>query len=213
MKKIILTVCVSIMVLLTTVMFIGCSAPNGYIKYGESPIYFEGQFPDDSINFEYHLHYQFKEENGNSWRIRQIYFSYKEERYYLYPTDRTGWKNEDEIFCTPLQSMTGGKFLVFNSSDTEIGAFYDQQKEDNHSVNFSYPKILFDEKYLYYEFKKRIFIGRFSISSEGRGNSYYKYEYYRFNLEIGENESVSLATFFEKLHAIDNRATLRKGKK
>lgn len=173
---------ITALLLVTVMVFFGC-APKGF---GQIPIEYNGS---------YFLHQQFPQLNiANSigGPMGDLYFPYN-----------------GEIFTLKRESISGGtlwdwncKFSVY-SDVGKIGDFvlYEQVQ---------YDAIFLDENYLYYglrevKYKKYFDLPHGKISTAG----YFKYLFYRFDLEKGQNENINVNQFYDKLHIYHSRAILK----
>lgn len=175
-----------------------CGVPEGYRDYGIQLIDYDG-----SGYGTFFLDSQFSNENSSfsELAVDKLYFSYNETLYYV------AGSGGEEFY----EFRLCGNYSVYKDDGKEqIGAFVFIEKNKNTKMIAIYDAIFLSEKYLYYGFKKCLDKKKFVISPDGFAltHTYYKNEFYRFDLDTGENESVSLGVFFEKLQAVDSTATL-----
>ena len=198
-KKIVIWVSVSLafMLLFTGVFFAFINAripPKGYSKYN-SPISY-------GLYTSYTLGQQFPDINPPpSVKTDKQYFLYKGELHYVKAQDsESGVRIPNFSAFKDTGNKRIGDFIIFGE---EWGT---EKKRIYYDATFLY------DSYLYYGLNRTVYKTYYKFTPEGFKHKkvYYKYEYYRFDLETGKNQEISLDIFFEKLHEINNNVWLNK---
>lgn len=116
-------------------------------------------------------------------------FTYTDDKYYL---------------IKPSWPTTGTKSIYKEAGTHEkIGNHVDVRKKCKKS-GFIFKEPFLYGDYLYYYFKI-IHFKRFGMSDWiWLDNRYIRYEFYKFGLQTGENEDITLKEFVEALHAVYN---------
>jgi len=164
--------------------------PKGYGRH--TPILHISHFSDDSTGrgeANVSIIEQFPELNSSYKANNGIQFMYKEQVYYVEP-ERKGLTHEFNNYYT-----------VFQDDRSELGSFIKPLIEYE-GVNWYCGTTFLDDNYLYYSYRKHM-LGKETL---GFGEwtfivrkQFYRYEFYRFDLETGENESIGVELMFEKL--------------
>jgi len=183
------------LIVITSITLTGCRQeriPNGY--GGPPPIIREGG------SNTFFIHHQFAGINANfvTSATVNLYFEFDSELHFVKAEGSTLWRQD-------------ATFTVYRESDDkELGSFvYIESGASASRVSF-HDFIFLSGDYLYYGFRRARDVRRWRWVGEGMAIpalinvTYFRYEHYRFNLRTGENQSVTLENFFNKLYAIDD---------
>ena len=173
------------------IFLIGCaSAPEGYVaarnapiinSQSKSPISFgiRTQFPDL-------VSYYDKE------TAQGEHFLYNEELYYF--GNAPAGKEPSTYSFSIYKLGENDEFDNFGSLISSIDS-----EADRHAINISF----LEGQYIYYQCRATYDV-KYSVpiptaGGPYGGGSYYKYAFYRFDMETAKNESIKLELLFEKL--------------
>jgi len=170
----------------------GLGLPWGYKKYTEGRVNFYPINSNDKGK-SVSLRNQFEDENPNHIS-NSVNFLYDKERYCLI--------TDNEYFAYPNSEMSVYK----TDSSNLIGTFI---KKENPSEGYDYYQsylcIFFDDHYLYYLNQERIerltfYVPLIHMGHPNKTRLYYKYEFYRLDLDTGTNEKIKIDLFVEKIN-------------
>lgn len=173
------TISITALLLVTVVIFSGC-VPKPPNGYVQSK-----DAPISGHN--YWLYLQFTDLNPFATQSsREMYFRYENEIYYVI----------DEKYSL-------GEYVVYK--DVEIVGNFVKAEDAR------YDAIFLNENFLYYCFRLVKYKIYYAFSPDGFKQTaiYYKYEFYRFNLDTGQNESININQFYDKLRIYYSDAILK----
>jgi hypothetical protein len=120
----------------------------------------------------------------NFFEDDKFYFDYNNERYYTHQLDRNVYKETD---------------------DSKVGSFIIKEKDGVYNCYQAYRFIFLDDNYIYYISSTRIIRFCFELPTDSGTlrRSYMKYEFYRLNVNNGQNEEIDVDLYLEKINKYD----------
>ena len=171
--------------------------PEGFVQT-QPPIIFSISKENIPYAVSVYLYHQFKDINPydkfldgekiNDGTFRQ-YFLYDGEKYYAEAKGGSDW-------------TFNNKYTVYRDDGrAETGCFIEVET-GGLNIGWRCENVFLNGQYLYYCYAKGYTKKSNVFSVAGtKYITYYKYEFYRFDMETGENEIIGLNLLFEKLQA------------